>query len=563
MRIAAGLLAALLMALPAWAKDEVRADAVTEPGRSLERALDVILGRPREGAGTVVFVLDPSPSLQSAGFANAFERALARHREALERTALGVLVAGGGRDGALAPTTEHARAAEVVRQALAAPSTAFQNVHEAARRAAALVSGRSGDREVVLVTLENGDVEDDLDATASALRRARARVSVIASEAYVCDSFWVSSSRGVPRGLETGVGDGAFLVLPWGWLFQMTIANETTPSGYGPYALNHLAAETDGRVFLYAGSGTGHRCAYYGSCPACGNDDHAPPDESFEAHRLARLAPLATTRARAGAELARDPCVRALLQAWAAASKEGLVRSRPAVRLAAGGLRPERRQADAWSALLGSSLSFDRLATKADRLAKTCDAQVRALEEDLAGIPEEAAHPRCRAMADLTVAMLHLTHANLVAYAAWCRDVAPELLDRSRAPFEPPEASTLATGRDVAGIGYSNLCLCHGVAPLREVRLPGGEAWRAELDRLDGVVTAFMRRYAHTPYAAALRHQGLARFHFTYQGTVTQTTERPKTGATTEKPTTETGRPARGNEPSSGGGGGSPTTGGG
>ena len=112
----------------------------------------------------------------------------------------------------------------------------------------------------------------------------------------------------------------------------------------------------------------------------------------------------------------------------------------------------------------------------------------------------------------------------------------------------------------VTGISYTPLCLCHGVAPFKEVRLPGGAAMDAELESLDRVVQAFMRRYAHTPYLLALRHQGLARFYFAYRGKNQPPPPRPKPSSTTENPATT--RPPRGGAPSSGGGG-APTTGGG
>ena len=129
--------------------------------------------------------------------------------------------------------------------------------------------------------------------------------------------------------------------------------------------------------------------------------------------------------------------------------------------------------------------------------------------------------------------------------------------------FSPPELDPILEGRRVAGIGYTNLCLCHGVAPFRELHLPGGARFDEELVRLDEVVKVFMRRYAHTPYAIALRHQGLARFYFTYRAKNTTPPPRPKSGSSTDEPTTETTRPGRSGSPTTGSGGGAPTTGGG
>ena len=81
------------------------------------------------------------------------------------------------------------------------------------------------------------------------LAATKIRVHVLTSEAYVADSYWAARphERG-PRGTKLIGGDAAFVDLPWGWLFQVAIANEVTPSGYAAYALNRLAAASRGRV---------------------------------------------------------------------------------------------------------------------------------------------------------------------------------------------------------------------------------------------------------------------------------------------------------------------------
>jgi hypothetical protein len=252
-----------------------------------------------------------------------------------------------------------------------------------------------------------------------------------------------------------------------------------------------------------------------------------------------------------------------LLKVWGHLSKEGLLRSRPSVRVGSGGLKRAKRQTGAWKALTGSSLAFSRLAGKADRLTKICDSQIAALAGSLKTLGVDAGHPRFRAMAEFTLVMLHVTRANLISFAAWCREVAPVLMGKEEREIEPPEVEPTADGRRVSGIGYTNLCLCHGVAPFRELHMPGGERWAEELGKLDAVVSTFMRRHAHTPYAIALRHQGLARFYFTYRGKVTTPPPRQKSGSSTDKATTETTRPGRAGSPGTGSGSGAPTTGGG
>lgn len=561
-RLAFVLIAVLVLAANAGAKDEPTAATVTEPGRSLDRALDVAL-RGRGDAGqkrSVLFLLDAAPALKSAGFEQAFERALGRLEA--PATSVGVGVIGQRKLIVVQPTTDRVLAFAAVQAALKAPSASIQNTLAAVRKAAATLARRGGARELVLVTLENGDVEDDLEATVSALKRAKVRFSCISREAFVADTFWISAARQAPRGLTFGAGDGAYVTLPWGWMFQMAIANETTPSGFGNYGLCRLAAATDGRVFLEAPPSSGHTCAYFGSCNSCLND-HLPPDESFHSRRLRALAPSVASRKEAGADMARDPYLRLLLKAWQQASKAGLLRSRPAVRLASGGVKPERRLRGALANVLGSGTNFSRFASKADALVKECDRQIAWMTAELAKLATDAGSQRHQAMAGFTLAMLHVTRTNLVGCAAWCREVGPALLGKREYAVQPPEVDPIVYRDRISGVGYSNLCLCHGVKPFFEFRMPGGAAWQEALERLDAVYSRYMRRWAHTPYAMALRHQALARFHFTYRGTARPPPPRPRTGSDTEKPTTETSkRPSRAGNPTTGGSG-SPTTGGG
>ena len=554
----------LLACASARADEPTSAAQVTEPGRTMTRALDIVLRGSGEADAkrTLVILVDPTPSLRAAGFSDLLERALAKAKGENPKRALALGIVGDKDTLRVTPTRDTGAVLAAVRASLEKPADGFRNVYEHVRRVASLLARRSGSRELFLVSLENGDGEDDLEATASALSRLHVHCSVLTTEAYLADSFYVSGSRAVPRGLTPGAGDAPYVTLPWGWLFQQAIANETTPSGFAHYGLTRLAAASGGKVFLYAAPAGTHRCAIYGSCPFCA-EDHQPRDEAFRSHRLDPLAPPADSRHDAGARLAHDPWFRAVLSAWAAASKEGLVRSRPSVRIAGGGVKPERRQTRSWAPLFGSPSGFGRLASKADKLAKTCDRILAALETDMGRIAEGEGSPRYRAYADYTRAMLYLTRTNLVGYAAWCREIAPKLLGKEPYEFEPPEIQPLIEGRRVAGVSYTPLSLCHGVAPFGVLELPGGKAFRAELDQLDDVLTPYMRRYAHTPYGMALRHQGIARFYFTYRGTVTPT-PRPKVGSTQEAETTEPGRPSRSGSPSSGGtSSGGATTGGG
>jgi hypothetical protein len=80
-----------------------------------------------------------------------------------------------------------------------------------------LLAQRPGARSILLLTLENGDAEDDLDGTAARLEQVHVQVHIVASEAYVADSYW--AERGwekSPRGTKLTGGDSGMIDLPWG-----------------------------------------------------------------------------------------------------------------------------------------------------------------------------------------------------------------------------------------------------------------------------------------------------------------------------------------------------------
>ncbi len=162
-------------------------------------------------------------------------------------------------------------------------------------------------------------------------------------------------------------------------------------------------------------------------------------------------------------------------------------------------------------------------------------------------------------MAEHVRVMLHVTRVNLVEFVGWCHDAGPSMAEKKERVVEPPEVPW-RYGPDTTFIGMSwtDLPLCHGAGPVRELYLPGGPALDRALSDLDGVWKAHVARYGGTPFAVAARRASVAQFLLTVRGTVTPP-PRPKDGSTTEPPPT-TDRPSR-----DGGGGTSsgPTTSGG
>jgi hypothetical protein len=518
-----GFLAVLLLVATAHAGDPETAAEVTEPGRNVERALDVVLSGTGNASPdvrrSVVLLLDPSASLKGAGFADKAAAALERNAPRLASTAVGVAVAGRKEPVILAPTTDRALVAQAVRDALAKTDDRFQALYADVRAVAAAFRAADGEREIVIVSLENGDLEDDLEATVQAVRREKVKVLVLAREVFLADSYWAShGGKAPPKGTHLTGGDGPWQDLPWGWLWQMTQGNEVAPSGYAAYGLARLATATGGRVFLWGGSASAkHSCSSTGSCLFCSGDDHAPEDERYQSARVRALAPDTGPRDEAFGRAAHDPYVLAVLQAWGSAADAGLIRSRPSVEAAGGTLKPSRRRDASWVPLLGAATGFPRLATKAEESARACEKVLAALETATGRAKEGEGTERSRAAAAYTGLMLRITHANLVGFAAWCREAGPALVARDPEATTPPERPWLDPDRKIAGIGYSNMALCHGVRPFVELHLPGGEATKEELRRLAVAFEAFLSRYGGTPFAVAARRACLARFVPTVQ----------------------------------------------
>jgi len=565
MRIRVALLLLLLATTPALAEDLVNAAAITERNRPLDRILDLTL-LPRDGPGgrTLLVVLDPTPSLAKSAFAAAFRSALHRHADRLPGTAIGVLDMEGIR---LAPTFDRERASDAVAEVTEKPVTTIQNVYAAIRRAADHLADEPGRREVLLVTLENGDAEDDLERTVSALARAGVKVNVIAREAFLSDSYWLRRPGEWHPVLRMTGGESAYPELPWSFLFQFGIANEAVASGFAMFGLSRVAAATGGRVFLhYPQSASASRCTPPAPgcvCTVCGNR-HLDCGETYQMHRLRALAPLIGPRRAVGKIAAADPYFQAAQGAWAAAAKKGVMGYRPTVGFTGDGLRA-RGAEQGKRFVLGDTAALDSQAVRAEKAAAACGTILTGLSAAIRHADVIGGSERYRAIAEFTRVMLEITRFNCLHYVAFCRQVAPVWeKEENRAP-KPPEIPVLRPDYLYYRIAWRNLSLCHGVRPMMEYRFPGGEKLSREMARLDRIVGEFLARYVHSPFAQAVRRQCLATFYLVGkpQAGVPPPRWAPSGGkGGTETPPPGPQRPARG-APSGGGAGGGATSGGG
>ncbi|MEW6743904.1 MAG: hypothetical protein AB1486_14215 [Planctomycetota bacterium] len=516
-------------------QEDTSAAAVSASVRDLDLVLDLVLGgrtaQPPERA--LFLLLDATPSLVTARFAERFEQALGANADRLTNTTFCVARVGARKLVVLPWTTDLDAVGSAVRSTLAETTAAFQNVYADVREAADMLARRPGLRELVLVTLDNGDAEDDLEGMADKLQRAKVRFTAIGSESYLADSYWArNSGQQAPQDCDLTGGDSPIIDLPWGFLFQYLPVNEVTPSGFGMYGLNRLAAVTGGKVFLYAPAEAGtHHCTFYGLCPFCAGD-HLATEESYFTPRLLALAPTTTPRSEAYRTLSRDPIFRAVVAAWRSAAEEGLVLSMPPVKLTGTSSRPQHNRWGRSLPIFGS-LQFDRHAQRADAAAVACGRILERLDADLAALTGDAGGPRQRAIGELMQILLQLTKVNLVTFSGFCREIAPGLVSARPPELEPPEVDSVDRESRPVGIWYLNLSLCHGVRPFLDLDLPGGDALGDELLELDRRARDFLERHANTPFAVAFCRSGIARFYLTYPG-ITGAVQRVRPSSTSQ-----------------------------
>lgn len=529
----------------------------------MERPLDLVLaGRSNKSIErTLMVVVDASQGLSQAGFANAFAKAVAANKAVLARTQIGFGLVGTNGCVVVPPTFEHDKVVAAVRQHTTRGASALRNVYKSMRQAGAAMYRSKGERTLLLVTLENGDLEDEVEKTAQQLRKAKIRVEVLSSETTLADSYWQRRpNQNKPTGTTLFGGDGAVVDVPFGFLFQYEAANEVTPSGYAMWGLNHLAAATGGRVFLHATSKQlKHTCAFTGKCPFC-EGDHELPDAGWNSALVTQMAPLTGARKQALKEMGSDPCFRLVMKTWLAASKEGLIQSAPAVRVQATSASPDRVRAGRDLRLMLPG-NFARNAKRAEQAAKKALRVRDQLAEAIKNLPAEGVSHRARASAEYTLVMMQLTRVNLLTFVGFCREWAPKWFDEHGDDPLLPEVPRFDRNERPDGIAYVNLSLCHGVRPFYGVELPGGEQFRKELMKLDAMFNGFQRRYGKSQFGYALRRNGIAQFHPVFFGiSKGPVRKRPKSAAGPKGPITPRRPTRRGGGSGSAGG---PTTGGG
>ncbi len=521
---------------------------VTGVGRGMDRPLDIFLSSSRSGVSeerTLFILIDSSEELGRSSFLSSLDSALNKNQTDLSATRIGIAKAGAKLMVILEPSLEHGMLLPAARAILNTPNDSILNLYSNLRGLSKKLAGSPGSREILLVTLANGDAEDDLSATTRRLVKSGIKLSVIASEAYLSDCYWAKRSyQQAPKDCKLHGAESAYIELPWAWLFQREPINEITPSGYAYYGLSRLAAATEGRVHIYTpASKAEHACAVYNRCLLC-DGDHVSPTELYKNAALEVLAPLVLSREEVGRRLARDPYYRATNRLWQAASRVGLLSGTAPLKLRRTAAQEQASRGTFFLGLTG--LAFSSQAKTADRAIKETDKLIKSFEAEIGRIEAGDGSGRQQAIAALCRIMLRLTRINLISYAEYCRDLGPRLADPKSPEPIAPEVPSSHQGRRATGIYQDGIPLCHGVSPLLGLEVPGREKIRPHLEELAPLVREFETEYRNTPFAVALHRAGLAKFRLSYAGTSGNLARRrPGSKASENGPSTGSPRPRR------------------
>ena len=162
---------------------------VTERSRNLRLILDALLYPQNAEPRAVVLLVDPSPSLKSGKLTDSLAELLRVRKARTPRPKLGLAIVGQPKaKRALGSAPDEIVAS--LRAAMRKPTLEVRNLYAEVRQQIGQLRKFKGRRELILISLENGDLEDKIEKTAARAAKAGVRVHVIAREAFLSDTYW-------------------------------------------------------------------------------------------------------------------------------------------------------------------------------------------------------------------------------------------------------------------------------------------------------------------------------------------------------------------------------------
>jgi hypothetical protein len=511
----------------------------------------------------VVWLVDHTKTFKTPGNADVLAAAIRKY-PAKSKITHAVVAFGERVELVQRPSDDPAKAAAAIEAIVAAPpDDSIKNCLHAVREAAKVAAGGSGAKKyLILYTQENGDSEDEVEGTVRTLKSAGITFFAIAPEAVYSDPYWESAYSGstyffdmdrikrLPFQLKGP--ECAFLEFPYGWPFTWADPAYTAPSGFGFWALNRLAAETSGKYFLHTVDRTHFSfCMRYG-CTICGRE-HKGCDASFDVTKLLLTDPDVGSRAEYVARYSKDKLYLAILETWEKLHKEGILRGAPPFRFSGGGI-VENKRPDNLSSAMGFGMSGSDWKSTRQQALKAAG-KVHKEGNELFELSKKigaASDKRITATSDAFVvhlAMLNQTFLQLAAFA--------DEMDRHKAGQKPPGDGFASDNYDpppnfeVVGYLWENVYLCHGGAPVKEIRFLGDlKDLHGALDFADQMI----EKHRGTPWEVLMRRAYLPVFRpATRAKGGEMARERPRSSGGTNATPTPATPPARPQRPTQGG----------
>lgn len=432
------------------------------------------------------------------------------------------------------PTSDVDAVCGALRGVATQPESAIRDTMGAIRGCASYFGKRSGNKHMVLFTIENSDTERELEATVNALKRARMRLYVLSREGIYSDPYWArrayEAKKHAPillKGTEAPMQE-----YPHTWLWHYDDPHASAPAGFGIYGLNRLVCESGGAYYVYdpvISPSTG------GNCRAL-----------YHTFRLKLYEPAAVSRAKYGYMLSRHRGWHTIRQAWTEAYKMGIVGSLPPElggSKEAGGSNQATRN--------GYSLSvstLSRMASRAQKDREELQGWIQRLAKSGRSSRKTPHDRRATATADnlrfsLMVARFNLLQ--LIAFADYVEKVkGGQPLSALEAPIIPP-----GTSQNDLAISYYNRTFCQdGRRAMEETRWLGGKQADREMKQLVSTLDKLQAEHSGTPYEVVLERNAVVifRLYKIYRGTA-RTVPRPRQRESSdqEKPVTTTQGPSR------------------
>jgi hypothetical protein len=437
-----------------------------------------------------------------------------------------------------------AAAVKAVRDLGEAPDETYKSGLDAIRRVAQAMGTFAGRKLLVLVTMENGDTEDNLEETLKKLQACGVTLHVASREAVYSDPFYEARAGGLAgyyksydlelpydlTGLDSPVAE-----YPLGWVLDRTGIHHAVPSGFGTYALTRLALATGGTYSILPVTDPGVLpfCAEAG-CPLCAGG-HGGCDAVYDPSRLALVAPAFGPREAYRGELGKVALARTFFQAWQIAYDAGLCAMAPPWEVKGGSLNPRGPrgargplQPVPWPSAQPEGIAWtgwdlDRTTHggqgvagdwKVEDAIRECEKAIVLLENGLrtAGLPEPSR--RLVATAETLLCQLHATRFNLNQFRIVRDDLkaadAPLPAAATMGGFARPAlADTRKRPAQKWNYDYRDVWLCHGGDHAADVTFLGGAPVRREQAALVERIEKNIQKYRGTPWEILSRRIGL------------------------------------------------------